>query len=262
MIRLDVRGAAFRHSLSTPWIFEKVEISLSPGIYGLFGPNGSGKTTMLQCIAGIKAFSKGDIRFILDDRQLRDKGFRERLGYVSQEFAFYEEMKVKDFLIYVAGMKLIPPQLVPGRVAKLLSDFGLAGFGQFRIESLSTGQRRRLSIAQAMLNDPHLLLLDEPLEGLDLEERVQVMELLNELAGSSIILMVSHILMEIEHWVDQVLFIVDKHVLGPKSPQQWKSAMLHEAKGEWTMEAAHSELAPTLEDVYLEHVRRRSGMAL
>jgi ABC-2 type transport system ATP-binding protein len=259
MIRLDVTGAAFRHTLSAPWIFEDVEMSLLPGIYGLFGPNGSGKTTMLQCIAGIKVFSKGDIRFTLDHRQLKHKRFRERLGYVSQEFAFYEEMKAKDFLIYVAGMKLIPPPLIPGRVETLLSDFGLAGFGHFRIESLSTGQRRRLSIAQAMLNDPHLLLLDEPLEGLDLEERASVMELLSELASSSIILMVSHILMEIEHWIDQVLFIVDGHVLGPKSPQQWKTAMLYEDIEDGEMKGTLSEQALTLEDVYLGQVRRQTA---
>ncbi|MGG1658592.1 ATP-binding cassette domain-containing protein [Brevibacillus sp. NRS-1366] len=257
MIRLDVRKAAFRHSSSAPWVFEGAEFSLSPGINALFGPNGSGKTTMLECIAGIRTFGQGDIRFTLRGRQLGGKRFRERLGYVSQQFAFYEEMKAEHFLTYTAEMKLIPPRLIPDRVAEVLTDVGLARFGQFPIKSLSTGQRRRLSIAQAILNDPHLLLLDEPLEGLDLEERAHVMDLLHEHANGCIILLVGHMFMEIEDWVDQVLFMADGAVSGPKSPQQWKSAMLHEALRNGRDAKIPAERNPTLEEVYMEFARRR-----
>jgi len=255
MVRLELSGAAFRHSFSSPWLFENVEFSLTPGIYGLFGPNGSGKTTMLQCIAGIKSFRKGTVRFTKDGRMLTGKGFRERLGYVSQEFAFYEEMRVADFLNYTAQMKLIPPPLIPGRAAELLDIFRLAGCSSSRIETLSTGQRRRLSIAQAMLGDPHLLLMDEPLEGLDMEERSAVMEQLHELSDRSIILMVSHILMEIEDWVDQVLFNVGGQVIGPKTPVHWKTAMLHDPLLGGS--AVDPDRLPTLDDVYLEQVRRQ-----
>jgi len=255
MIRLDVRKAAFRHSSAAPWVFEGAEFSLSPGINAFFGPNGSGKTTLLECIAGIRALGQGDIRFTLRGRRLEGKQFRERLGYVSQQFAFYEEMKAEHYLIYTAEMKLIPDHLISERVAEVLSDVGLARFRQFRIKSLSTGQRRRLSIAQAMLSDPHLLLLDEPLEGLDLEERAHVMDLLHKHANGCIILLVGHMFTEIEDWVDQVLFMTDGSVSGPKSPQQWKSAMLHEALGNSLGANIPTKRLPTLEEVYLGFVR-------
>lgn len=252
MIRLDLNEVSFRQSLSAPWIFQDVKLSLCPGVYGLLGPNGSGKTTLLECIAGIKVVSKGDIQCTLGARKLRDKRFRERLGYVPQEFAFYEEMKVDKFMSYVARMKMIPDHLIPGRVAELLQHFGLTTYSQFVIETLSTGQRRRLSIAQAIINDPHVLLMDEPLEGLDMEERASVMWQLHELAKDSIVLIASHIVVEIEHWVEQILFIVNEHVLGPKSPQQWRWAVMNEAgAGDGNRAEFLMEQLPTLEDIYL-----------
>lgn len=257
MTGFELCGVSFRHTAFAPWLFENVELALSPGIYGLFGPNGSGKTTLLECMAGIRPFGAGEARFVLQDSTLAGKRLRERLGYVSQQFAFYEEMRADRYLTYVAGMKLIPSHLIADRVTEVLESFGLADYRKFRIRSLSTGQRRRLSIAQALLNDPHLLLMDEPLEGLDTEERANVMERLLELAGDGVVIMASHILTGIEHWVEQVLFLSDGCVEGPKTPRQWKMALLHENVRDGSAAGSWSEREPTLEEVYLAQMRRR-----
>lgn len=256
MIRLNVLGASYRHSQSLPWVFEGVELSLTPGIYGLFGPNGSGKTTLLQCIAGIRPFDQGTLQCTLGEQPLSGIRARERLGYVPQQFAFYEEMKARDYLSYVAQMKLIPRQLADDRIAELLHDFGLSECAKQRIVKLSVGQRRRLLIAQAMLNDPHLLLLDEPLAGLDPEERSAVMERLHDQSKHGIVLIASHILTEIEHWVEQAMFIARGRLKGPKTPQQWRWMLLHQGTCNKDDDVIFDQgRLPTLEDVYLGYIK-------
>jgi len=113
-----------------------------------------------------------------------------------------------------------------------------------RIDSLSLGQKKRLSLAQALLNDPHVLLLDEVMEGLDMEERGVVMDMLHELSEGAIILLASHMLKELEPWLEQVMFIADGRVLGPKTPRQWRWLLMHAADGSLRN-------LDTMEDVYL-----------
>lgn len=263
-VRLELHGATFRHMATAPWVFKDVELSFSPGIYGIFGPNGSGKTTMLHCIAGLHTLLKGTVQFEMNQKVLRGKRMLERLGYVSQEPAFYEDMKVRDFLIYVARLKLISTKLITSRVDQMLEQFALVPYADLPIEVLSIGQRKKLSIAQALLNEPHLLLLDEALEGLDLEERSLVLELLQETAKDSIVLMASHIITEIEQWIEHAVFLVHGKVYGPKTPQQWKWLMMNEtggSEGHVSVPSATSKPnleqlpTPKLEEVYLDLMR-------
>lgn len=246
-IRLELRDASFRYDRGSDWVLKDVELSLGPGIYGLFGANGSGKTTLLQCIAGVRAWNSGRSGLVLGARSLRGRERRERIGYVSQESAYYEDMTVKAFLTYVARMKLIPDDLIAERIAEMLDCLNLTRLMDLRISSLSLGQKKRLSLAQALVNDPHLLLLDEVMEGLDMEERGAVMDMLHELSDGAIIILASHMLKELESWLDEVMFIADGRVLGPKTPQQWRWLLMQDAG----LSDGSGRSLDSLEDVYM-----------
>lgn len=253
-VRLELCEASYRYDRASDWVFRDVSFSLRPGLYGLFGPNASGKTTLLQCIAGVRAWRNGNAHMALGARALHGKERLERMGYVPQEPAFYEDMSVRTFLTYVARMKLIPEHRIAERITEMLSRLNLELLADMRIDALSTGQRKRLSLAQALLNDPHLLLLDEALEGLDMEERSAVMEMLQELAEGCIIVLAGHLLKEMEPWLEQVMFMANGHVLGPKTPQQWKWLLMHDTEASGTSSAEWA----TLEEVYLAAVAARS----
>lgn len=252
--QLKLQGLSFRRGLTAPWLFHDVNLCLTPGLYGLLGLNGCGKTTFIKCLAGIQQAYSGRISFTLHGKHLQHQHFKERLGYVPQEFAFYEEFNVEKYLTYVAEMKLIPSKVVPERVELLIEQFDLSEHRACRIDTLSTGQKKRLMLAQALLADPYLILLDEPLDGLDLEERYRVMALLHSLASNRIIILASHIISEVEQWLEQVLFMTGQQMSGPRTPRHWKKTLLfnptekHDVKHS-SNEAHRADHEPTLEEV-------------
>lgn len=251
---LIVQGLSYSRGGADGLVLRDIRLELGPGLHALLGPNGSGKTTLLQCLAGVLA-AEGSVRLELGGRSLSGRGLRALQGYSSQQFAFYEEMKVEAFLRYAAKMKLLPAKEAASRVEELLRVFGLHDVRRCTIRDCSTGQRRRLSIAQALLNRPRLLLLDEPLEGLDLEERGRVMGQLREHAEHSIVLMASHIFVEVEHWIDQAMFLCDGRLVGPRIVDHWLSSLLH--SGMLTDTAAGGVKDPGLEDVYRWQVSKQ-----
>lgn len=248
LTQLKLEKVSFRHTYNSSWIFEDINLTLTPGLYGLLGPNGSGKSTLLKCIAGIYRTYQGDISFFLQNEKLLLQRFKERLGYVSQELAFYEEMKVETYLRYIADMKLLSRKQADESINHLLKHMEMDKFSKTIINTLSLGQRKRLMLIQALLADPHLILLDEPLDGLDIIERSRVMESLYELADQRVIILASHVITEIEHWIDQVIFMTSRQLLPPRTPAHWKTWMRHEQN---KITDCLSHTPPTLEDVYL-----------
>lgn len=176
-----------------------VSLTLTAGVWGLLGANGAGKTTLMRMLAGILRPTEGQI--LCDGVEIGALGaaYREKLGYLPQEFGFYPEFTVQDYLEYVAALKGLPRAEAARQIDALLERVSLAEVRRKKIVKLSGGMKRRVGIAQALLNDPEILILDEPTAGLDPGERVRFRNLLSEFAQDRIVLISTHIVSDVEY---------------------------------------------------------------
>ena len=176
-----------------------VSLTLTPGVWGLLGANGAGKTTLMRMLAGILRPTEGQI--LCDGVEIGALGaaYREKLGYLPQEFGFYPEFTVQDYLEYMAALKGLPRAEAARQIDALLERVSLAEVRRKKIVKLSGGMKRRVGIAQALLNDPEILILDEPTAGLDPGERVRFRNLLSEFAQERIVLISTHIVSDVEY---------------------------------------------------------------
>ncbi len=176
-----------------------VTLHITPGVWGLLGANGAGKTTLMRIIAGIMKPCSG--RIVYDGVPIRTLGerYRDIFGYLPQEFGFYPEFTVKSYLEYMAALKAIPPRKTRRKISELLEMLSLSDVRNKKISKLSGGMKRRVGIAQALLNDPEVLILDEPTSGLDPGERVRFRNLISEFAHDRIVLISTHIVPDVEY---------------------------------------------------------------
>lgn len=184
---------------------DRICVNLQKGVYGLLGANGAGKTTLMRMICGILKPTGGTIAF--DGIDVSEEAYRAILGYLPQDFGYYPEFSAKDFLLYLAALKGIPKAQAKRKAEELLELVSLQDVGHKKVKTFSGGMKQRLGIAQALLNDPKLLVLDEPTAGLDPKERVRFRELIENLGKESIVLLSTHIVSDIEHIADEVLMM-------------------------------------------------------
>lgn len=182
---------------------EDVSLRITPGVWGLLGANGAGKTTLMRMIAGIMEPSSGEIRYNgIPIKELKES-YRDIFGYLPQDFGFYPEFSVKDYLEYVAALKGLTAKDSKRKIEELLERLTLSHVKNKKIAKLSGGMKRRVGIAQALLNDPEVLILDEPTSGLDPGERVRFRNLLSEFAHDRIVLISTHIVSDVEYIATQ-----------------------------------------------------------
>lgn len=215
-----------------------VSVALKPGIYGLLGENGAGKTTLMRMLCAILESTSGEV--FLDGREIVAMGaeYRDILGYLPQDFGYYPNYTAREFLLYMAALKGIPRDRAKKRAEELLEVAGLSEVAAKKIKTFSGGMKQRVGIAQALLNHPKLLILDEPTAGLDPKERVRFRNLISDYAAGRIVILSTHIVSDIEAIADEVLLMKK----GKLVSQGTVSELTKEAEGKvWELTVSPAE---------------------
>lgn len=199
---------------------DRISLKLNKGVYGLLGANGAGKTTLMRLLSGILKPTGGEILF--DGKDVSSEEYRSILGYLPQDFGYYPDFTGEDFLLYMAALKGISKPLAKKQAAELLELVTLQTVGKKKIKTYSGGMKQRLGIAQALLGNPQLLILDEPTAGLDPKERVRFRNLISKIGKENIVLLSTHIVSDIEHIADTVLMMKNGQLIyeGPWDNRQ------------------------------------------
>lgn len=192
---------------------DHISLSMGNGVYGLLGCNGAGKTTFMRMLCTLIRPTSGRITWEGRDIFEMEGEYRRLLGYLPQEFGFYPEFTVQDYLMYIASIKGIRPGAAKKRSIQMLKQVGLAGESNKKMKKLSGGMKRRAGIAQAMLNDPKILILDEPTAGLDPRERIRFRNLVSELARDRLVLLSTHIVSDVEYIANEILLMKDGRIV-------------------------------------------------
>ena len=208
---------------------DRLSFSLTKGVTGLLGANGAGKTTLIRMLCGILVPTSGEITY--NGISVSDERYRNVLGYLPQEFGYYPEFTGKDFLMYFAALKGFTKKAAEVRAKELLELVGLSQVQKKKIKTYSGGMKQRLGIAQALINRPEVLILDEPTAGLDPKERVRFRNLIDEIGKESIVLLSTHIVSDIEHIADHIIMMKNGQII-------WQGS--------------HKEIAGDLEAFYME----------
>ena len=215
------------------WGLRNFSIRCGSGILGLVGPNGAGKTTLMRMIATLLEASEGSIYW--NGQNIRTHGAELRLvlGYLPQEFGLYPEFSGRQFLRYLAAMKGLPKALAQRRVDEVMEMVNLETVSNRKLATYSGGMRQRIGIAQALLNDPELLIVDEPTAGLDPTERVRFRNLLTTLTLNCLTILSTHIISDVEATADRLVVLQEGQMLVDATPE----ALLNQADGKvWSVE--------------------------
>lgn len=266
------------------WGLRDFTLDLGPGVLGLLGPNGAGKSTLMRILATITRPTEGRVTWNGEDIARTPDGLRSVLGYLPQDFGVYPNLNAVEFLEYIAAVKGIDAKAARRRIEELLVLVNLTEARKRPLGGYSGGMRQRIGIAQALLNDPRLLIVDEPTVGLDPEERVRFRNLLSDLGGERIVLLSTHIVSDVEATATDIAVVDRGRLLAHAEPEEllrgvegrvWEwvlpGAELPAAREQWKIsstfrraDGVHARVvstvppspeavpvAPTLEDAYL-----------
>ena len=184
---------------------DRMSFTLTEGVTGLLGSNGAGKTTLMRLLCGILVPTGGTVT--CDGMDVSSEEYRDILGYLPQEFGYYPEFTGRDFLLYMAAVKGLPKSDALRKTEELIELVGLGPAARKKVRTYSGGMKQRLGIAQALLGDPQVLIMDEPTAGLDPQERIRFRELIAGLGKNRIVLLSTHIVSDMEHIADRLMIM-------------------------------------------------------
>jgi ABC-type multidrug transport system ATPase subunit len=292
-LTLSIAGVSKQYS-RTAWGLRDVSLELGPGVLGLLGPNGAGKSTLMRILATITKPSTGQVIWNGSDITLAPDALRAVLGYLPQDFGVYPHLNAVEFLEYIAAIKGLDVKAARRRIDELLDIVQLTEVRKRPLGGFSGGMKQRVGIAQALLNDPRLLIVDEPTAGLDPEQRSNFRTLLAHLAGERIVILSTHIVSDVEATATDIAIISKGQLVHHAAPEtllqalagkvwEWVvpntalqalkqqyvfSSEIRRADGVHVRTIADSApgpgahpIAPNLEDAYLHAVARRTGGA-
>lgn len=268
---------------------DHMELCLTNGVYGLLGANGAGKTTLMRLLCGIQTPTAGDITLDGKDITALGEKYRDLLGYLPQNFGYYPSFTAWDFLLYVGALKGLSEKQAQKRARELLEAVDLLKVKNHRIKTFSGGMKQRLGIAQAMMNNPPILILDEPTAGLDPKERVRFRNLISAFSKNRIVILSTHIVSDVEYIAQEIILQKDGRILHFGKPQDitaeiegrvWECAVPTSLAGQYSAQFNVSNLrnvennltilriisddmpiknaqnvTPTLEDLYLYYFK-------
>ena len=238
---------------------QQVDLTLGPGVYGLLGPNGAGKTTLMRIMTDLLAPSTG--RVLLDGQDIAVMGaaFRKKLGYLPQDFGVYPNFTAEQFLLYIARLKGLSKFEAKRQADDLLRMVGLEDKKQKNLKGFSGGQRQRVGIAQALLGDPEILVLDEPTAGLDPEERIRFRGIISELSQQKLVLLSTHIVSDLEAAANEIILLRKGVVLEMEKP----SVLLERLNGQvWTVTVPAADEAALTKQYACSSVMHAEGKSV
>jgi ABC-type multidrug transport system ATPase subunit len=199
---------------------EDINLEFSGGVYGLLAPNGAGKTTLIKMLTTLIFPTKGEILWNGDDIIRLDAFYRDIIGYLPQDFGYYKNHSPREFLLYIAALKGMERDAAKRKTEELLDITGLSDVKNKKMRKFSGGMVQRVGIAQAMLNDPKILILDEPTSGLDPKERVRFRNLISSLSKDRIVILSTHIVSDIETTANHVIMFKNHRLFANDPPKE------------------------------------------
>ena len=235
-MKLTIEGVGKRYK-GDFWGLRSLSLELGPGVLGLLGPNGAGKSTLMRILATITKPTEGRVTWNGADIVQAPDGLRAVLGYLPQDFGVYPNLNAVEFLEYMAAVKGLDRRAAARRIEELLALVNLTEARKRPLGGYSGGMRQRIGIAQALLNDPELLIVDEPTVGLDPEERVRFRNLLSDLGGERLVILSTHIVSDVEAVATRIAILDRGRLLASADPE----ALLRRVEGrvwEWVIPSA------------------------
>lgn len=237
---------------------DHISCTLTSGVYGLLGVNGAGKTTLMRMLCTLFKPTEGRITWDGTDIFGMDREYRKLLGYLPQDFGYYPDFSVQDYLLYIASIKGLRPAYAKQRAALLLDQVGLAKVKNRKMKKLSGGMKRRAGIAQAMLNNPRILIMDEPTAGLDPNERIRFRNLISELAADRLVLLSTHIVSDIEYIAKEILMMKQGQLCVSGTADELIASMDEKV---WTVRVKSDSVEACMENYKVANIKALQGGA-
>lgn len=245
---------------------KSVNYSFTNGVYGLLGENGAGKTTLMRLVCGVLKPTSGKI--CCDEIEIASLGaaYRNLLGYLPQDFGYYGDFTAERFLRYMAALKALPQEYAESRIDELLDMVELKSVKKKKLKTFSGGMLRRIGIAQALLNDPQILILDEPTAGLDPKERVRFRNMISSLGKNRIVILSTHIVTDVDYIADRILIMKEGRIIKEGTEQEvrdqvegsvWECTVSEREAGRLSSEFIVSNMRSAGENIMLRIISRR-----